>query len=1109
MGNFVQGRTSMRVALLAYNAPSGDAIGNQVAEKLAFFLERGADVRVFLESDQRLHPAVENRGARIEEPGSKFEDREESWDFLKSADLILVDYSQYYALLDWLPLLAGGKARIVFDYHGVTPPHLWGDFNLEAIEKGSRRRGLVWFADAAWVHSRFAQRELLDATGFPEAWVRRLGFPVDLERFSPGSPRLDWRQRLGLGPVKLMLFVGRVAPNKRVSVLVEAIALLKERTPAVHAVVVGDTTDIYVEEAQRCRERSAALGVCDRVHFLGRLSEEDLLDAYRSADLFVMPSGHEGFCIPVLEAMACCVPVVAARAAALPETVASAGLTFVPDDAADLARQVLRVLTEDRGLKIEHRGSRIDNLEPDRRTGVQITRDNNLSEKSSIFNPRSSILSLRVAFVAFRFGTGFVGGAESSLGTAARALRDRGHHVEMFTTCTRSEGRWTNELPDGTSDCDGMSLHRFRIDPHDRDRHLQSVRKVLQSGNQGPPEVEEEYLKHSIHSTRLIEELGRRQEEFDAIVVGPYLHGLTCDVAREFTEKAIVVPCFHDEPFAHFQLWPTVYSRAGGIWYHSEEEKRFAEDELGLNHPGGLCIGTCLNTETIGDARRGRELVGGLRPYLVYCGRFSQEKDLPTLLDFAQRYSDAQPARFTFAFLGEGSIKIPEAEWAKNVGFVDDSDKRDILAGAAALVQLSRFESLSLVALEAWAQGTPVLADRRCAVLAGHLDRCGGGRAIDFFESFAAALDDLWNHPKTWQTLGQQGQDYVRKNYGCQQSYVSRLEQAIHDLKLPLAERMRRQGLERARLYSRSSWRERMAELVEGILDGPCRPRQDHVEVIPRTDRWTVSTEQDTILVPVRIANRGTHAVASEGPGRCLVEARVSWNDDGEMGQRGDTETRRHGDTEKELSLTTPLPDLLMPGRTLPAAVQVPVPRRAGAYRVRFQMIQDKGSEVLVSPLSPDSVSVPSDWLPEKDSRPVLGCSLDVEDRPAAGEGFGPLLDEIRAALVEASRLQHLPDDYVDVTEGRFAKWKRWIKRKLLGNFKHAYVDVLSRQQSRFNQQVLTALTELADYCATLEHAAKSGIRNQELGSRGEEPEVRSQRSEARDPRSDIPTIVR
>jgi hypothetical protein len=80
-------------------------------------------------------------------------------------------------------------------------------------------------------------------------------------------------------------------------------------------------------------------------------------------------------------------------------------------------------------------------------------------------------------------------------------------------------------------------------------------------------------------------------------------------------------------------------------------------------------------------------------------------------------------------------------------------------------------------------------------------------------------------------------------------------------------------------------------------------------------------------------------------------------------------------------------------------------------------------------------------------------------------------LDTVQAALVEANRLQRLPDDYTDVTEGLLASWKRRVKRKLLGNFKHAYVDVLSRQQSGFNRQLLGAVQELAECCATLDHA--------------------------------------
>jgi hypothetical protein len=122
---------------------------------------------------------------------------------------------------------------------------------------------------------------------------------------------------------------------------------------------------------------------------------------------------------------------------------------------------------------------------------------------------------------------------------------------------------------------------------------------------------------------------------------------------------------------------------------------------------------------------------------------------------------------------------------------------------------------------------------------------------------------------------------------------------------------------------------------------------------------------------------------------------------------------------------------------------------------------------------------------------PILGTMrLMVNDKATESETSwsAPFIDNIRSALMEAMVCQQLPDDYTDVTEGRFAKWKRWIKRKLLGNFKHAYVDVLSRQQSRFNQQILTALTELADYCATLEHAARAEE------ARSEGPEARDER---------------
>lgn len=332
----------MRVAILTYNARIGDAIGNQVAAKVAFFRERGMTVRVFLQDSSRIHPEVRSHAQVVSDPEHDAAFRQ----YVHSADLILVEYSQSYPLLGWLPRFADSPGRVVFDYHGVTPRALWGRLCPPEVEEGARRRDLVWYADAALVHSEFARTELLDDTGFPEDRTYQLGYLLDLGRFSPGKARRPLRERLKLTRAAIVLFVGRLAPNKRVGLLVEALAALRQRTPPVHGVVLGDNSDLYHGEMEQLHRRAAELGIANRLHFLGRVNDDELLDAYRSADVLAMPSVHEGFCIPVIEAMACGLPVVAAGAAALPETVGDAGILFTPDSVEEFTRQLGNVLKE-------------------------------------------------------------------------------------------------------------------------------------------------------------------------------------------------------------------------------------------------------------------------------------------------------------------------------------------------------------------------------------------------------------------------------------------------------------------------------------------------------------------------------------------------------------------------------------------------------------------------------------------------------------------------------------------------------------------------------------------------------------------------------------------
>jgi glycosyltransferase involved in cell wall biosynthesis len=710
--------------------------------------------------------------------------------------------------------------------------------------------------------------------------------------------------------------------------------------------------------------------------------------------------------------MACGLPVVAARATALPETVGGAGLTFTPDDPADLARQLRRVL------------------------GVDAPNPSFSGLPPSAHPPR-------VAVVSIRYGTDFAGGAEASLRRAAEALHGAGCRVEVFTTRTRSAVTWSNNLPEGTTLLNGIPVHRFTVDAYDLARHHASVRTILQSDGRVNPDVEREYLRHSLNSSVLVAELRRRAAEFDAVLVGPYLFGLTFAVAEALPDQTILVPCFHDEPMARLSAWRPVYERVGGVLFHSAAEQHFAETELGLNHPGGAHLGTWLDLDT-GDSPQADSDITGLGRYIIYCGRYSEQKDFPLLLDHARRYHAAHPDRFTFVFVGQGEVPVPREPWSRDLGFVPEARKQALLAHAAALVQPSRQESLSLAALEAWGQGTPVVGRHTCAAVADHLRRCGAGRAVEGFDEFAAALDDLWQRPEHWRELGRRGRDYVRAEYGSRAAYTARLLEAIADLRRPLAERMRRRGLERAAALDRPAWRDQFARLIEDLLDQPPVPRQTDVEVRPRSQVRRVRLGTATALVAVRAHNRGTLPLLPDGPARTRLACRVLPVD---------------GTAAPANSLTTPLPALVIPGRSLAAVVAVPVPSRAGAYSVVFWAERADQASSDDTPLSPNG-----------------GGALRLvvrRGRAADGGCCPPLTEAAQAALAEAARLQRLPDDYVDVTEGFLAAWKRRVKRKLLGNFKHAYVDVLSRQQSTFNQQLVAAVQQLAEACATLDHAVQ------------------------------------
>ncbi len=157
------------------------------------------------------------------------------------------------------------------------------------------------------------------------------GVDTDLFRPAPGVAR-DPHE---------VLCIGRASdPNKGIRTLVEALALLP---PTVHLTLVDDAS-----AGNPAHRHAAELGCADRVRLVGRVTTEELLGLYRRAALVVVPSRHEGFGLPAVEAMACGTPVVAAAAGALPEVVRTGGggILVEPQNPQALAKGIARLLEQ-------------------------------------------------------------------------------------------------------------------------------------------------------------------------------------------------------------------------------------------------------------------------------------------------------------------------------------------------------------------------------------------------------------------------------------------------------------------------------------------------------------------------------------------------------------------------------------------------------------------------------------------------------------------------------------------------------------------------------------------------------------------------------------------
>jgi glycosyltransferase involved in cell wall biosynthesis len=214
--------------------------------------------------------------------------------------------------------------------------------------------------------------------------------------------------------------------------------------------------------------------------------------------------------------------------------------------------------------------------------------------------------------------------------------------------------------------------------------------------------------------------------------------------------------------------------------YNSPEERAAIHGLAHNEDVPGVVVGVGSMIPEVTDAARARGAFNLERPFVLYVGRIEENKGCAELFDYFLRYLESSRRELDLILIGTPAMPIPQHPRIKHLGFVSDQDKFDVLAAAGALVMPSYFESLSMVALEAWALGRPVLANGRCDVLRGQCVRSNAGLYYENAGDFAAALERLLDDAGLAEAMGRNGRDYFHRHYSwpvIERKYMDMFEQ--------------------------------------------------------------------------------------------------------------------------------------------------------------------------------------------------------------------------------------------------------------------------------------------------------------------------------------------
>ncbi len=372
---------------------------------------------------------------------------------------------------------------------------------------------------------------------------------------------------------------------------------------------------------------------------------------------------------------------------------------------------------------------------------------------------------MKIAFVVQRYGEDIAGGAEYHCRLVAEHLT-RHAEVEVFTTCATDYITWANHYEPGEAMLNGVRVRRFPV-TRTRD-HVRFGKLTERAFAPGATDADaREWLdEEGPFSPALVEAVTRERAAHDFFVCFSFRYHTTVHALQAAGDRGLLVPTAEDDGVYRLPLFAPVFRSARGIVWNSEEERDMIRGVTGpLPNAVEDVVGVGSALPDHVDPHGFRERHGIAGPFLVYVGRIDRNKGCDELFRHFLRYREDTGSRLQLVLIGKAVIDVPQDAGIVALGFQPDQEKWDGIAASAALAMPSRFESLSMVTLEAWWAGRPVLANARCAVLRGQCRRAQAGLYYATYDEFRESLALLEAQPALGSALGANGRRYFEERY--------------------------------------------------------------------------------------------------------------------------------------------------------------------------------------------------------------------------------------------------------------------------------------------------------------------------------------------------------